>query len=49
MARRPGLSLRRLERIVDGFSQLRLLVVGDAMLASALNAGIITLTRGTSV
>jgi len=32
MARRPGLSLRRLERIVDGFSQLRLLVVGDAML-----------------
>jgi D-beta-D-heptose 7-phosphate kinase/D-beta-D-heptose 1-phosphate adenosyltransferase len=32
MARRPGLSLRRLERVVDGFPRLRLLVVGDAML-----------------
>ena len=32
MARRSGLSLRRLERVVDEFSRLRLLVVGDAML-----------------
>jgi len=32
MARRPGLSLRRLERVVDEFPRVRLLVVGDAML-----------------
>jgi rfaE bifunctional protein kinase chain/domain len=31
-ARRPALSLRRLERIVNEFPRLRLLVVGDAML-----------------